>query len=238
MGLTTSACGLELVVPRSESTHASDHEKSAGERNALKIPVKDAQTKLDGLPIKGRAPKTGYSREKFGGGWDTERGCDTRNRILRRDLVDVILDPKNCKVMQGILYDPYTNVEKDRRIEFVRGAETSDDVQIDHVVSLSDAWQKGAQEWYKDDPDKAEGRRIQFANDPLDLWAVSGVLNQRKGDADAATWLPPNKDIRCSFVTKQILVKEEYDLWVTQAEHDAMERELDGCKGDTIEVVR
>ena len=41
----------------------------------------------------------------------------------------------------GELNDPYTAA----RITFQRGG--ANEVDIDHVVALSDAWQKGAQQW-------------------------------------------------------------------------------------------
>ncbi|MHA7297675.1 hypothetical protein [Pseudarthrobacter sp. MDT3-1] len=34
-----------------------------------------------------------------------------------------------------------------KTVNFVRGEKTSSDVQIDHLVPLSEAWQKGAQQW-------------------------------------------------------------------------------------------
>ncbi|WP_019203649.1 DUF1524 domain-containing protein [Tsukamurella sp. 1534] len=182
---------------------------------------------LDELPVKGRAPKTGYERSAFGQAWSDDvtvagghNGCDTRNDILRRDLTAVVVKPgtRNCVVLAGTLADPYTGMS----IEFRRGASTSSRVQIDHVVALSDAWQKGAQQW--------DGqRRADFANDPRNLLAVDGTSNQRKGDGDAATWLPPNKSFRCDYVSKQVSVKRTYGLWVTQAEKDAMTRILSSC---------
>ena len=176
----------------------------------------------EGLTVKGRAPKTGYDRDLFGGGWvDTDRnGCDTRNDILARDLTDVTYRPgtRDCVVETGTLADPYSGT----LISFVKGNTTSNDVQIDHVVALSDAWQKGAQQW--------DGNtRIAFANDPLNLLAVDGPLNLQKGDGDTATWLPPNKSYRCAYVARQVAVKHTYSLWVTQAEKDAMIRILSTC---------
>jgi len=113
----------------------------------------------------------------------------------------------------------------------VRGQSTSAAVQIDHVVALSDAWQKGAQQLIAD-------RRKQLANDPYNLLAVDGPSNQRKSDGDAATWLPANKSFRCSYVARQIGVKAKYSLWVTQAEHDAMSRVLSSCPAQTVPARR
>lgn len=172
---------------------------------------------LGKLIIKGRAPKTNYSREQFGSGWKKIGGCDMREIILNRDLLDVKINDK-CQVVSGILNDPYTG----KTIYFVRGNTTSGEVQIDHVVALSDAWQKGAQQFTLEE-------RIQLANDPLELLAVDGAINQQKGDGDAATWLPPNKSFRCQYVSRQIAVKQKYGLWVTQAEHDAMSAILNKC---------
>ena len=176
---------------------------------------------LETLPIKGRAPKTGYSREEFGQAWaDVDRnGCDTRNDILGRDLTAKTFKPgtRDCVVLTGVLADPYTA----HTISFIRGPESAK-VQIDHVVALNDAWQKGAQQLTAD-------RRKAFANDPLNLLAVDGPSNQSKGAGDAATWLPPNKSHRCEYVARQVSVKAGYELWVTQAEHDAMAKVLGTC---------
>jgi len=181
------------------------------------------------LPIKGRAPKSGYDRELFGQAWSDavgvdggHNGCDTRNDILRRDLVDIEFKPgtRDCVVLSGTLHDAYTGTT----IPFTRGQGTSEAVQIDHVVALSDAWQKGAQQLDAQ-------TRVDFANDPRNLQAVDGPTNRKKGDGDAATWLPPNRAYRCTYVARQVQVKAAYGLWVTQAEHDAIARVLSECGG-------
>jgi len=184
--------------------------------------TKTALQYLDDLEIKGRAPRTNYSREQFGGDWSSILGCDTRNIILNRDLDNVVVD-LNCNVLSGTLSDPYTG----KILDFKRGNETSGLVQIDHVVALSDAWQKGAQNLSLD-------KRIELANDPLELLAVDGQANQQKSDGDAATWLPANKDFRCYYVSRQIAVKIKYQLWVTSSERDAMQTVLDRCPGQLL----
>jgi hypothetical protein len=184
----------------------------------LDQPSGDAAATLARLPVKGRAPKTHYSREQFGNGWATVGTCDVREQILRRDLTDIRLDNDRCTVISGRLLDPYTG----QVIPFKRGSTTSSEVQIDHVVALSDAWQKGAQSL-------SLSERQAFANDPIELLAVDGSANQQKSDGDAATWLPKNKAFRCSYVARQIAVKFKYHLWVTAAERDAMTRVLSSC---------
>lgn len=179
------------------------------------------------LEVKGRAPKTGYAREQFGAGWAEVDACDMRNYILQRDMENEQLNPDDsCTVLSGTLHDPYT----EKTIEFRRGAGTSSAVQIDHVVALSDAWQKGAQ-------GLDESTRAEFANDPLNLLAVDGPANNKKSDSDAATWLPPNKNFRCRYVARQIAVKQKYTLWVTASERDAMAGVLRSCPDQTLPVV-
>ena len=183
-----------------------------------------ATTVLAKIPIKGRAPKTGYDRALFSDGWGNIAGCDTRNYILERDLVSITWRPSpNCTVATGVLNDPYTA----KKIYFVRGVGTSNAVQIDHVVPVSDAWQKGAQKL-------SSSRRYSFYNDPLNLLAVDGISNMQKSDSDAASWLPPNRKYWCPYVARQIAVKYKYHLWVTSAEHDAMARVLATCPTRTI----
>ena len=178
---------------------------------------------LNTLPVKGRAPKTGYSRAQFGDAWSDidHNGCDTRNDILNRDLTaKQHKNPRGCVVISGILNDPYTG----KVINFMRGKDTSEQVQIDHVVALSDAWQSGAQEI-------SAQERLQLANDPENLLAVDGPANQQKSDSDAATWLPANASFRCSYVARQIRVKAKYHLWVKPAEKEAMINVLTPCAG-------
>ena len=173
---------------------------------------------LDTLPVKGRAPMTGYSREEFGPDWsDVNRnGCDTRNDILTRDLSGTEI--VNCVVQRGVLSDPYSG----ETVQFTRGPVSSMDVQIDHVVALANAWQTGAFRWPRE-------KRERFANDPRNLLAVRGDLNLQKGDGDAATWLPPRKSFRCEYVERQIQVKAAYQLWVTEPEKAAMMRVMATC---------
>lgn len=191
-------------------------------------PTPEIRTKairaLEKLKIKGRAPKTGYSREQFADGWEYSFGCDTRNRILQRDFQSFALRAdSSCIVESGVLQDPYTG----SIIKFQRGVQSSLEVQIDHIVALSDAWQKGAQKL-------SALERFRFYNDPLNLLAVDGGTNSSKGDSDAASWLPPNKGFRCNYVARQIAVKIKYRLWLTAAEFEAMKRVLEQCPKQKI----
>ena len=184
---------------------------------------------LETLAVKGRAPKTGYSRAQFGPAWaDVDRnGCDTRNDILKRDLTSITYRAKtrNCVVETGTLLDRYSG----ETMNFVKGNISSMEVQIDHVVALSSAWQTGAFKLTAD-------QRRALSNDPLNLFAVKGRLNSQKGDGDAATWLPPLKSFRCSYVAQQIAVKAKYSLWVTAPEKAAMVSILAKCPTQKVPV--
>ena len=177
---------------------------------------------LAGLPTKGRAPKTGYDRTgHFGRAWlDVDRnGCDTRNDILARDLLDETLEGP-CKVMTGWLDNVYGGID----VAFTRGQDTSTAVQVDHVVALMNAWETGAQQI-------PQAQREALANDPLNLQATDASSNARKSAGDAATWLPPAKEYRCEYVARQISVKAVYGLWVTAPERSTMEGILAACPG-------
>lgn len=214
-------------VPRDAAPATASPAPPPAARPAADAAPGSALAAVEGLVVKGRAPRTGYDRDLFGRGWvDVDRnGCDTRNDVLSRDLVDVTTEPgtHGCVVLTGTLHDPYGGAT----ITFRRGAGTGALVQVDHVVALSDAWQKGAQQW-----DAAT--RVAFANDPLNLVAVDGALNAQKGDGDAATWLPPAKESRCPYVARQVAVKRAYGLWVTAAERDAMVRVLSTCPDEPL----
>jgi len=213
----------------SPSPEPSEPSPSPDERTSSSpgSPSDTALALLGTLEVKGRSAKTGYDRAAFGQAWmDVDRnGCDTRNDILRRDLENVVLKPNSngCAVMSGTLDDPFTG----RDLKFERGVNTSLEVQIDHMVALSDAWQKGASSW-------STRRLAKFANDPLELLAVDGPSNASKSDGDAATWLPPAKGFRCRYVALQVAVKAKYELWVTRAERDAIERVLETCPGEPV----
>lgn len=215
----------EPVESEQESDVADSEEENASPESApdsQSVDYLTAAQQLGALLVAPRVSRDGYNREEqFGSAWiDVDNnGCDTRNDILRRDLDDIVIDSR-CRVLSGTLVEPITG----NTISFLRGEVTSAEVQIDHVVSLSNAWQTGAQNLTRQ-------QRIAFANDPLNLIAVSGSLNAQKGDSDAASWLPPRFDYWCEYVARQVGVKSHYSLWVTQAERDQMSRVLNACPG-------
>ena len=180
---------------------------------------------LNKLEVKGRAAKTGYTRSQFPHWSDLDRnGCDSRNDILKRDLKVIIFKDgtRDCKVISGELVDPFSG----KKVLFNLNTAASN-IDIDHIVALSNAWQTGAAYFDKD-------ARSSIANDPLNLLAVDASLNRQKGDGDAATWLPPLKSFRCEYVARQVAVKFKYKLWVTAPEKKAISNILAKCPKQVI----
>lgn len=173
---------------------------------------------LAGVPVED-VDVPGYARAAFGPSWkDVDRnGCDTRNDVLARDLTAVAYRVgSDCVVVAGTLRDPYTG----DTVEFVKA--DAGDVQIDHVVALSYAWDHGAHAW---DP----GRREVFANDVDNLLATIGAVNASKGDDGPSEWWPPDEAFGCEYARTWTGVVVEYGLSVTAGDRDALAEGLAGC---------
>jgi hypothetical protein len=175
-----------------------------------------------------RVHRYDYRRAAYGDAWDDDNdapgghnGCDTRDDILDRDLVDkTYVSIKRCPnaVATGVLHDPYTNTT----IAFQRGAKVGEAVQIDHIVPLAYAWDMGAFGW--PDPE-----RLRFANDPANLLAVQGQANQDKGDLPPGSWMPPNKAFACQYAMQFIAVLRGYQLPVDQASAGVLRQAAATC---------
>lgn len=208
---TTETAEDTAIAPLGVSTDGTTNDGSQ----------KLAKDVLETLEIKGRAPKTGYDRsEMFYSSWPTVNGCSLRQIIIKREVGDSA-EMDGCDVIKGTFTEPYTG----KTFTATQKSDFSKGIQIDHVVALSDAWQKGAQQ-------KTQEERYALATDPLNLLAVDASANQQKSDGDAATWLPPNKAFRCQYVARQVSVKSKYALWVTEAEHDTIAKILETCPGE------
>ncbi|MGB9304571.1 MAG: HNH endonuclease family protein [Mycobacterium sp.] len=175
-----------------------------------------------------RTHRYDYHRSAYGEAWDDDNdapgghnGCDTRDDILDRDLVDkTYVSIKRCPnaVATGILHDPYTNTV----IAFQRGAKVGEAVQIDHIVPLAYAWDMGASGW-------PEPLRLRFANDPANLLAVQGQANQDKGDLPPAQWMPPNTAFACQYAIQFIAVLRGYSLPVDEPSAGVLRQAASTC---------
>ena len=237
---TPSESASPSETPESSASPSDDasaqSDANSGSYNASGAAVDMLAT----LPVKGRAPKTGYARTQFGAAWSDvdHNGCDTRNDILKRDMTNVTFKSgtHDCVVKTGTLNDPYTG----KTINFVRGQHTSTAVQIDHVVAVQDAWASGL--W-----GASAQERLTYANDPDVLLAVDGPANEQKGSGvaslissksrQAATraqwggevWMPSNKAYRCDYMVKRVEIKTKYGLSMTQAEKTETKKVLEAC---------
>lgn len=221
LGLLAFAVVLAVVV-------ACQTVVSAGHRSAMFVAQADAPRVAAGVDVMAglaqipeRLRGFDYRRSAFGESWTDDNpapgghnGCDTRNDILDRDLVDkTYVSIKRCPtaVATGTLHDPYTN----EFVTFTRGNQIGASVQIDHIVPLALAWDLGARDWPGD-------RRVRFANDPANLLAVAGAPNQDKGDSEPGRWMPPNVAFRCQYAVQFIAVLRGYELPVDARSADVL----------------
>jgi Protein of unknown function (DUF1524) len=191
---------------------------SSGEHRSQFVARADIPTVAPGVDVlagvavmPARIRSYDYRRAAFGESWTDDNtapaghnGCDTRNDILDRDLVEeTYVSIKRCPnaVATGTLHDPYTNAI----VAFVRGNQTGAAVQIDHIVPLAYAWDFGARDW-------TDEMRVRFANDPANLLAVEGQANQDKGDKEPADWMPPNRAFWCQYAVQFAAVLRGYGL--------------------------
>src|ERR1700733_2252356 len=154
-----------LVAYQVVATSAGDRAREFAARADIPT-VQPGVDMLRGIVlVPARIRRYDYRRPALGDAWtdDTDapgghNGCDTRDDILNRDLVDKTnVWTKRCPdaVETGTLHDPYTNAT----INFHRGAGIGASVEIDHIVPLARAWDIGA-------CTGPATERIRFGNDP------------------------------------------------------------------------
>ncbi|HWL98379.1 MAG TPA: HNH endonuclease family protein [Nocardioidaceae bacterium] len=178
------------------------------------IPSEDtARSELYNLTVAPDGSSSGYSRDKFPH-WSTVSGaCNTRETVLKRDGTGVVTD-SSCAAVSGSWYSPYDGATWS----------AASDVDIDHVVPLSNAWRTGASSW-------STTQREAFANDRSypQLIAVTDNVNQSKGDQSPATWKPSRTAYWCTYAKMWIHVKYRYSLTITSVEEDELYRMLSYC---------
>lgn len=209
-----------MGTKKSSETSAGSSPETSSERSTAPVKAGTALTALKQLPVKGSAPMTGYSREKFPHWKDIDNdGCRSSDQAVK---LHANVELKNkCREVAGVMTDPYSGQE-------IRwGSSRVKIVDIDHVVALGNAWVSGAWQMTQD-------VRQNIANDQLNLLPVRADLNRQKGDSNAASWLPPNKSFRCQYVSRQIAVKKKYGLSITSAEATAMGDVLNTCPNEKL----
>jgi len=165
----------------------------------------------------------GYDRDKFGDWVDADRDCkDTRAEVLVAESHRAVTG--RCLIARGLWRSYY-----DRRVWRSAG---DVDIDIDHMVPLSEAWKSGARRW-------TPATRVRFANDLGDaraLVAVTDSVNQSKGDQDPTTWMPTYD--KCRYLREWVAVKLRWRLTVDSTEKSALKSKSASCTNVTITVTR
>jgi hypothetical protein len=172
-----------------------------------------ASQQLAELTVATGLTMAGYSRDKFPHWIGQGKGCDTRGLVLEQQGTDVQVNA-NCKIASGHWTSPYDG----------KSHSAPQGLQIDHVVPLANAWRSGAKNW-------TTQRRQEFANDLTrpQLLAVTGSVNESKGDQDPSQWKPPSRGFWCRYAQNWIIVKRYWQLTVTSAERSALTDMLGTC---------
>jgi Protein of unknown function (DUF1524) len=172
-----------------------------------------ATQELGTLTVASWSSMTGYTRDKFKHWISQGNGCDTRDVVLKMDGT-AVQTGADCKILSGTWVSPYDG----------KTLTDPQDMDIDHMVPLADAWRTGASAW-------TDEQRSAFANDLTrpQLLAVSLTTNRAKGDQDPSQWKPPNTSYWCEYAQRWIAVKAYWKLSVTTTEKAALTQMLGSC---------
>ncbi|KAF2495239.1 hypothetical protein BU16DRAFT_425828, partial [Lophium mytilinum] len=178
------------------------------------VPTKaTAKSNLAALTVAAQGSQDGYSRDLFPH-WITISGtCNTRETVLKRDGTSVVTNSA-CASTSGSWYSPYDGATWT----------AASDLDIDHLVPLSNAWKSGAASW-------TTAQRQAFANDLTNpqLLAVTDNVNEAKSDSGPEDWKPPLTSYYCTYAKMWVKVKYVYDLTITSAEKSALTSMLNTC---------
>lgn len=152
----------------------------------------------------------GYDRSLFPHWKDDDgNGCDARDDVLvKQDRTGALTEADCDAAMTGewiSMYDGETVTD-------------SGDIDIDHFVSLKEAWGSGAVDWTTED-------RQVYANWQENNWhliAVTASSNRSKSDQDPAEWMPEDEAVWCAYIWAWVEVKTEWHLSVDEAEQTAL----------------
>lgn len=184
------------------------------------VPFPTARSRFHIPTLPQRATVLGYDRTAFGPGWATDgTGCNTRERILVRDLDNTQCSQAMLPVTQARAGTTATGIDP-----FTGDVMRRDDIEIDHILPVSAAWDLGAHRW-------DDATRIAFYNDPHNLIAVSSAANQAKSDKLPSEWMPPARRVRCAYGKRIVEVATQYRLPLPAADVNAIKRACSGFMG-------
>lgn len=146
-----------------------------------------------------------YSRSEWKHWSDMDNDCqDTRVEILISQSSKTVThqDGNKCEeVISGNWYDPYTG----------NTYQLAEKLDIDHRIALGEAHRFGGENW-------SAAKKERFANDPVNLIAVSLGANRSKSQKSAYQWMPTNKSYWCEYVQARQVVIDKYKLTVPKDE--------------------
>lgn len=208
-GLLASGCQLDTAG--AGGWHPG-RDGAAGMASTDAADVRIAREDLARLAVAPAGSMDDYDRDEKFGDWETDTaGCDTRAKVLKRHGMGVRAN-EHCTITGGAWTGAYSGEP------FTDPSE----LDIDHVVSLADAWRSGAASWGQD-------QRGDFANDMFNLAVADASLNRARGDYGPAAWQPPHPVGQCRMAVDYITTKHRYDLTITSPDKQALSSTLDGC---------
>lgn len=181
---------------------------SRGQGQCTQASAQSSSTPSDGTQYASIARQP-YDRDLFGGWADFDGDCmNTRHELLAELSTGRITTSRDgCYVQHGRWNDPYTG----------RIYNTARDLDVDHLVPLAYAWSRGADSWSSE-------KRVKFANDPANLFAVQASANRQKGADGPLDWMPPNQAFHCQYLLRFTRVSLSYELQFSQSEALAIDR--------------
>lgn len=168
----------------------------------------DIISKLDKLPVRDERP-LGYARYRFGLWADEDGdGCTTHDDVVVTQAIEAVRRTDPCRIVSGRWLSPYDNA----------AIENPDDIDVDHVVSLVEAWESGAYKW----TDEQRNAYLNDLSDPTAILAVSSISEDDKDNRDPADWVPTNVDYRCRYLQTWVDVKTVWKLSVDAGERESI----------------
>lgn len=189
--------------------------------------VDDIQIKLDNIQGVNELEKVNYTRTDWPH-WsvydDSQKCWSIREEVLYRQAEPgtiIFLDrDKNvtedksdaCYIGSGLWNDPWSDAI----------LTSPSEVDIDHHIPLALVAQSGGENFSTE-------QREQYANDLDLLIATSAKQNRSKGASGPSDWMPPDENSHCSYAKIYVFVLDKYNLRITQADKEALEKALATC---------
>lgn len=157
----------------------------------------------------------GYSRDEWPHWEKIDDSClSVRDKVLAEESlvpVTTVVSGGRCRVVSGLWICPYSGTV----------LTDADDVDVDHLVPLAEAYQSGGYLW-----DAA--KREAYANDvsySYHLIAVDDSENQAKSDRDPSGYLPRDEFL-AMYLEAWLYIKARWNLSVDPAELAVLRSEI------------